>query len=232
MNSLKFILNLRSFQLIARPQCCRRYQPFLQIRRQLNERQTKLEQKSDENQLNLDLKDSQSGDRLVYSGPENVVKMIKMIKKFSISTTLIAGGVQPFIFQQILATNSSTFAVGFACMTSGGIVLSPLILNWFTKRYVTELYYNYETQVFTAWILNLLCRRVCVQYRASDVSIPDSVGVFTTYIVGPKGKPFFVDPEFVTDFNAYKLMLGYDKPLDIKLNKILNTDQQNDNKIK
>ncbi|XP_054164400.1 transmembrane protein 70 homolog, mitochondrial-like [Oppia nitens] len=168
------------------------------------------------------------GDCLIYSGPDNMVKLIKTIKLFSISTTVLAGGVQPFIIQQILATNSSAFAVGFAGMTSAGILLSPLVLNWFTRRYVTRLYYNYDTQRFTAWTLNLFCRPISQQYSSADVSIPEALGMFTSYTVNtgaakgrPTKRPFFVDPEFVTDLDAYKVMLGYDRPLDITLDNIL-----------
>ena len=187
-----------------------------------------------ESRLDLDLKPEHSANQLIYAGPDNMVRLIKMIKKFSLSTTLIAAGVQPFIFQQIMATNATALAVGFAGMTSAGVVLSPLLLNWITKRYVCDLHYNHESQVFTASVLNLWCRRVSVQYSASDVTIPETLGIFTTFTVGPKRQPLFVDPEFVKDLSIYKKMLGYDKPLDLKFTDVLNDDQnhRSEDKVK
>ena len=78
--------------------------------------------------------ENKSGDCLIYSGPQNMTKMIKIIKRFSISTTLLTAGIQPFVWQQILSSDLSSFAIGFASITSSGMILSPLLLNWFTPK--------------------------------------------------------------------------------------------------
>ncbi len=192
--------------------------PNYQNYRQLNYIQKRLNNNFNNNNKSIDNNMNESEERLIYSAPQSMVKMIKIIKTFSISTTLIAGGVQPFIYQQILSS-SSPFAIGFASVTSLGVVMSPLILNWFTKRYVTQLYYDFETQLFKAWVLNLFNRKVSITYKADEVLVPEILGIFTTYTVGAKKKPLFVDPNFVIDFNTYKMMLGYDKPIDFKINK-------------
>ena len=86
--------------------------------------------------------------------------------------------------------------------------------------------YNYETQEFTIDCLNLLNVKTSVKYKAEDVSVPENIGLFTTFTVGPKKRPFFVDIEFVTDFTAYKKMLGFDKPIDFKVNQIIDYKKQ------
>ena len=153
--------------------------------------------------------------RVIYTAPEPMVRLIKMIKRLSLSTTFISAGVQPFLYPKLIATGS-TFTLGFATVTCAGIFLSPLILNWFTRRYVTQLYYNDKSQQFTAQRLNIINRPVTLSYKASEVQIPESLGVFTTYTVGSKRKPLFIDPNLVLDFDVYKKMLGFDKPIDLR----------------
>lgn len=153
--------------------------------------------------------------RVIYTAPEPMVRLIKMIKRLSISTTCISAGVQPFLYPKLIASGS-TFAIGFATVTCAGIFISPLILNWFTRRYVTQLHYDDKTGNFTAQRLNLINRPVTTSYKASDVQIPEALGIFTTYTVGPRKQPLFIDPNMVEDYDAYKKMLGFDKPIDLK----------------
>lgn len=153
--------------------------------------------------------------RVIYTAPEPMVRLIKMIKRLSISTTFISAGVQPFLYPKLVATGS-TFAIGFATVTCAGIFISPLVLNWFTRRYVTQLHYDDKTGNFTAQRLNIINRPVTTSYKASDVQIPEALGIFTTYTVGQRKQPLFIDPNLVQDFDAYKKMLGFDKPIDLK----------------
>ncbi|OTF78551.1 transmembrane protein 70, mitochondrial-like protein [Euroglyphus maynei] len=170
---------------------------------------------------------SDSPGRLIYEAPEQMIRMIKMIKRLSISTTILSAGVQPFLYPKLIATGSS-LTMGFATITCAGIFISPLILNWFTKRYVTKLYYDDHSDQFTAKHLNLLNRVVQLQYKSNQVQVPEMLGIFTTYTVGQKKRPLFVDPNMVIDMNAYKRMLGFDRPVSLKPEDFLRK-QQNDN---
>ncbi len=144
-----------------------------------------------------------------------MVRLIKMIKRLSISTTFISAGVQPFLYPKLVASGSP-LAIGFATVTCAGIFMSPLVLNWFTRRYVTQLHYDDKTGNFTAHRLNIINRPVTTSYTASDVQVPEALGIFTTYTVGQRKQPLFIDPNLVLDFDAYKKMLGFDKPIDLK----------------
>lgn len=158
--------------------------------------------------------------KIIYEAPEQMVRLIKMIKRLSISTTVLSAGVQPFLYPKLIATGS-TFTMGFATITCAGIFISPLILNWFTKRYVTKLYYNDQNEQFTAKHLNIINRDVSLTYKSKDVQVPEVLGIFSSYIVGPKKRPLFVDPNQVIDMDIYKKMLGYDRPVDLKPEKLL-----------
>lgn len=173
------------------------------------------------NQIGKIIKPNMSS--LIYKGPDNVIKMIKVIKTFSLSTTMIALGVQPFLFQKVIESSSS-FAIGFTGITSIGIVMSPAILNWFTRRYVTELHYDDNTKQYTAHVLNLFNRKSTVTFSADQVYVPEILGIFTTFVAGQNRRPLFVDPNFIVNFDQYKNMLGYNKPIkDIKLEQFFNS---------
>lgn len=158
--------------------------------------------------------------RVIYTAPESMVKLVKMIKRLSISTTVLSAGVQPFLYPKLVATGSN-FALAFAGITCAGVFVSPLILNWFTKRYVLRLYYDDGRDQFTAERLNLINRHVRHTYKTVDVQVPELLGVFTTYTVGPKRMPLFVDVEQVADLKAYKHMLGFDKPIDLRQQQLI-----------
>ncbi|XP_027204693.2 transmembrane protein 70 homolog, mitochondrial [Dermatophagoides pteronyssinus] len=174
--------------------------------------------------------------KLIYEAPEQMIRMIKMIKRLSISTTLISAGVQPILYPKLIASGSS-LTMGFATITCAGIFISPLILNWFTKRYVTKLYYDDQNDQFVAKHLNLLNRDVQLKYKSNQVQIPEMLGIFTTYTVGQKKQPLFVDSNLVIDMKLYKQMLGYDLPIDLRpesvfQNKPQQQQQQNKNDSK
>lgn len=173
-----------------------------------------------DSKIKSSIEHTDSAGKVIYTAPEPMVRLIKMIKRLSISTTVISAGVQPFLFPKIIASGSM-FAVGFASLTSVGILVSPLLLNWFTKRYVTSLSYDDCNNKFTAEKLNILNRPVKLSFTPQDVKIPEVLGVFTTFTVGPRKQPLFVDAQQVIDIEAYKKMLGYDKPIDLKREKLL-----------
>lgn len=56
---------------------------------------------------------------------------------------------------------------------------------------------------------------------SNEVQIPEALGVFTTYTVGSRKKPLFIDPNLVVDYEAYKKMLGFDKPINLKQEHII-----------
>lgn len=62
--------------------------------------------------------------------------------------------------------------------------------------------------------LNLYCFQVI--FKPEDVDVPDIPGMFTSFIV--KGVPLFVEAGNFNDVSHYKRIMGFDKPLDFKLN--------------
>jgi transmembrane protein 70 len=55
-----------------------------------------------------------------------------------------------------------------------------------------------------------------ITFTTDEVIVPDVPGMFTSFQV--KGSPLFVDPRLFDDPGHYAKIMGYDKPIDFKLN--------------
>lgn len=53
-------------------------------------------------------------------------------------------------------------------------------------------------------------------FTPDDVVVPDVTGMFTNCII--KGMPLFFEQKFFHDSNHYIRIMGYDKPVDFKIN--------------
>lgn len=54
------------------------------------------------------------------------------------------------------------------------------------------------------------------KFKLKDVQVPENPGMFATFMVNGK-TPLFVDAAQFSDPEHYVKMMGYDKPLDLKL---------------
>lgn len=155
---------------------------------------------------------------LVYSG--SMSPMVKRLKLVSLTTSTVGISMQPFIYRSLVEPTTSSgvsIAVGAAAVTTTLVMLSPLLLNLLTKRYVTHLYFNEQSQTFTLISLNFFNRKKSRTFRADDVQVPLSTGPFTTFLVN--GQPYFVDGLAFSDINIYNHLMGYDK-LDEKIKRM------------
>lgn len=53
-----------------------------------------------------------------------------------------------------------------------------------------------------------------------DIQIPEIAGMFTTFHVGEAKTPLFVDPQDFVDTHHYARFMGFDKPVDFKLDLV------------
>lgn len=93
------------------------------------------------------------------------------------------------------------------------MVATPFLLHIIAGRYVTELYYNKETDTFTATTYSILVRKIETQWvsTAEDVE-PRPVSMLDNIKVGKR--PLLVDPQNFIDPQAYVRMMRFDKPPD------------------
>lgn len=149
----------------------------------------------------------ETGFKIYYEG--NLTPMVKMLKTFSLSTTISGMLIYAYMFKVgIIENQKSTIAITFMTATCGCVVLSPLLTNLITKRYVTRLTYNEETKVFTVYSFNFFNQVKTTSFTADQVN-SDTNRPMTTFTVDRK--PFFVDPLQFSDLSVYEHLMGYDK---------------------
>lgn len=99
--------------------------------------------------------------------------------------------------------------------------VTPFLLHVVTKRYVTELYYNPKEQEYIATTINFFLMKKETKFKPDDVIVPEVPGMFTSILVkskeGKKPTALFIDPKLFDDPSHYVKIMGYDKPIDFKL---------------
>ncbi|GAB6026295.1 hypothetical protein CHUAL_012502 [Chamberlinius hualienensis] len=154
---------------------------------------------------------------LIYTGP--MIRQIKMVKFMSLSSTLCGFAAQPYLISHAGGTHVAVI-VAVATFVGFFTYVTPLLIHLITKNYVLEMYYqppttDNEQGVFTSKNMGFFLNSKYHKFTAADVEIPDIPGVFTSVLA--KKVPLLFSPDFFTDFEAYKHLMGYDKPLDYKL---------------
>ncbi|XP_053401214.1 transmembrane protein 70 homolog, mitochondrial-like [Mercenaria mercenaria] len=145
---------------------------------------------------------------LVYAG--RMTQYIKGLKTLSLSTSLLALLAQPMVLSA--AKDDLLFKAGLMGSISAALFSTPALVHFVTKKYVTDVYFNEDTKMFTLAYKSFFLRRKELQYRAGDVVIPFAPRMFVTHIV--KGRSFFIELEEFRNKEIYKHMVGYDKPMD------------------
>lgn len=151
---------------------------------------------------------------LTYVG--DLTKMIKRVKRFSLFTSFMGLTLQPVLYTK-LAASSAGLSVTVFGMSGFFIVAVPLILHHVCRRYVTHMYYNYETDEFTATRFTFFLRSRDFTFNADDVKILYNASAFKTCTI--KQQPYFLDDPGFLEKEAYMKFMKYDKPMDISLDE-------------
>ncbi|XP_036336801.1 transmembrane protein 70 homolog, mitochondrial [Rhagoletis pomonella] len=156
---------------------------------------------------------NESGDIRVYYG--SLAPRMKAVKLFSLTTSLAGMAAQPVLMEQGLKMGGTPMAV-FLCGFAGFFTfVTPLLLHFVTKKYVTEIHYNPQADEYTATTISIILYQIKTKFKTSDVKVPEVPGMFTSFLV--HDKPLFVDPSLFEDPEHYVRIMGYDKPVDFKL---------------
>ncbi|KAH8255931.1 hypothetical protein KR026_002936 [Drosophila bipectinata] len=162
----------------------------------------------------------------IYYG--TLAPRMKLVKFFSLSTSLAGLAAQPILMEQGMKIGGTGMAV-FLCSVGGFFTfVTPLLLHFITKKYVTELHYNPQTEEYTATTISLLLQKIKTTFRTSDVVVPEVPGMFTSFLVNKR--PLFVDPALFDDPEHYVKIMGYDKPIDFKLDLSVREDKSTKSK--
>lgn len=148
---------------------------------------------------------------------------IRAIKVFSLTTSAVGVCSQPILYEQAAKMGSSTPVVVAICGFIGFFTfITPLLIHFVTKKYVTELHYDAATKEYIATIITFFMTKKKIRFTPDDVEVPEVPGMFTSFLVKDKATmkqmPLFVDPRVFDDPSHYVKIMGYDKPIDFKLN--------------
>ena len=146
------------------------------------------------------------GFKVYYRG--NLTKFVRMLKTFSISTTITGLMFYQYAIIKLGILDKSSWQVGAVTTLCGGVILSPLLTNLMTKRYIIQLAFNNETNVFKIYSLNLINQLKTTTFTADQVNSTVNRPL-TTFMVGRK--PFFIDPLQFSDISVYEHLMGFDK---------------------
>lgn len=149
---------------------------------------------------------------LVYLG--SIRSTVKMVKGLSLTTSFLGILAQPILLQKLSGASLGATVIVVSC-ASFLIFVTPLMLHYITRRYVTELTYDPDTKEFSATTLSLLNRKKHISFIADDVKVPTIPGPFTTLLA--KGRPLFVEVQNFQDAGALEHLMGYDKPIDLQM---------------
>ncbi|CAH2106540.1 unnamed protein product [Euphydryas editha] len=149
----------------------------------------------------------------IYYGP--LTPQIKAVKIFSVSSSAAGLAAQPFILREATTIGSTPLLVAICSVIGFFTFVTPLLLHFITKKYVTEIHYDPKTLTYKATTINFFIAPVQLDFKVEDVVVPDIPGMFTTMFA--KGKPLFIEARHFTDPLHYAKIMGYDKPLDFKL---------------
>ncbi|KAI1309376.1 Transmembrane protein 70 -like protein, mitochondrial [Halotydeus destructor] len=150
--------------------------------------------------------------------------LVKRLKYFSLTTSMFGILAQPVFYAKASQSSSPTLILSFAGFLGLVAVMTPIILNILTKRYITQLYFDHEKKVFTSYTLSLLNRRRCTTFTASDVTLPPLEGPFTSFKVF--NKPYLVDPAQFSERQVYEHLMGYDKPLEQEISSTVSREDE------
>lgn len=96
----------------------------------------------------------------VYYGA--LAPRMKAVKIFSLTTSLAGLAAQPILLEQGLNMGGKPMAV-FLCGFAGFFTfVTPLLLHFITKKYVTEIHYNPKSEEYTATTISLLLFKIKV----------------------------------------------------------------------
>ncbi|XP_068632123.1 transmembrane protein 70 homolog, mitochondrial [Battus philenor] len=152
----------------------------------------------------------------IYYGP--LTPQIKAVKVFSLSSSAAGLVAQPIILREASTIGSTSLLIAICSVVGFFTFVTPLLLHFITKKYVTEIHYDPGTSTYKATTINFFLASKQLEFKAEDVVVPDIPGMFTT--MQAKGTPLFIEARHFNDPLHYAKIMGYDKPLDFKLGNV------------
>ena len=149
---------------------------------------------------------SATGKILLYEG--RLARRVLYLKGLSIVSSVGLASSYKYVIAK-KGFSVALAGVGFAFTP---FLLSPVLISWFFKRYVTKLYYDPQSDTYTAHHYGLLMNQKQCTFKREDVVRSSVTDMLNTFQVNKK--PFFLHDEDLVSPAAvelYKRMLSLDE---------------------
>jgi transmembrane protein 70 len=93
----------------------------------------------------------------VYHGP--MAPQIRNVKIFSFMTTIAGVTVQPIFLDKVMTMGFNPLLIGAWTFIGFFTFVTPFLLHFVAKKYVTDLYYNEKSEEYTAETYNFFLRK-------------------------------------------------------------------------
>lgn len=91
---------------------------------------------------------AEEGAKKVYSGP--LTSKMKAVKVFSLTTSITGIAAQPIVIEQASNLGGTPLVVLMSGFVGFFTFVTPVLLHWITKKYVTAMAFNPKTEEYTA----------------------------------------------------------------------------------
>ncbi|CAL8106647.1 unnamed protein product [Calicophoron daubneyi] len=146
---------------------------------------------------------------IVYLSPNR--KLLLYAKTFSLFSSAVVLAVQPFLISKCSQSGAFIAAAVFGC---GFGVVTPLLLHILTRSHVSEMYFDDSTGTYTAYTRGIFLNRKRIQFSAEEVvRMPPGLLMANLSV---RGIPLFLSEADFIDVDAFKTLMAFDKPMQIK----------------
>lgn len=99
----------------------------------------------------------------IYFG--TLTPKIRAVKVFSLSTSVIGLAAQPMLIEKASQIGGTSIVILVCSFVGFFTFITPLVLHFITKKYVTEINYDADKDEYTATTLSILLRKKEVSNR-------------------------------------------------------------------
>lgn len=96
----------------------------------------------------------------IYYGP--LTPQIRAVKLFSVGSSAFGLAAQPIILREANTIGSTSLLIAICSVVGFFTFVTPILLHIITKKYVTEIYYDPETQTYQATTISFFLTPVKV----------------------------------------------------------------------
>ncbi|XP_055315607.1 transmembrane protein 70 homolog, mitochondrial [Sitodiplosis mosellana] len=159
--------------------------------------------------------DSNPDEVSIYQG--KYTNQILRVKMFSLTTSAMGLVAQPILWHKGLEVGGAGLSVLMCSVAGIFTFVTPLLLHFVTKKYVIDIKYNEKTDEYTCVTISFFLFRNETKFNVKEIHLPEVETMFTSMKIGPKKIPVFVDAASFNDTHHYARFMGYDKPMNIRL---------------